>query len=411
MTRQKLSRFGKTAGRVILALLVTAFLLLPAIYTNSVFGYLPILFTLFLLLASGLYLYFMRKAISITADHGLTHATRGETVKVDLNIRNNSFLVCTKAKADIYVEDYLGSVNSFAETIFSIDSKSNADFGFDVAMDHIGVYKAGIRNMHIFGLLGVLSLNIPFESEFEVVVLPNVHEEEGDLSAESLTESADASSFVENDGSDYTGVRDYAFGDPMKRIHWKLSAHSNGYMTKITETGRKSDMAVILDMKAVKQSTEELLTLADGIVETGVSLIKSAQNQDIEHVLLYPDRDCQIVAAQPRNDSDYAELVRRLHPISFQTRDGFPDAVNIVRQEGQAANKAANVLVVTSNPDSTLLDTLVEIKNQQRNPMLYVILPPGSNADDRKKAAAGFGSLEDSGIYFELRAGRERIEF
>lgn len=411
MTRQKLSRFGKTAGRVILALLVTAFLLMPAIYTNSVFGYLPVLFTLFLLLASGLYLYFMRNAISITADHGLTHATRGETVKVDLNIRNNSFLVCTKAKADIYVEDYLGSVNSSAETIFSIDSKSNADFGFDVTMNHIGVYKAGIRNMHIFGLLGVLSLKIPFESEFEVVVLPTVHEEDGDLSAESLTESADASSFVESDGSDYTGVRDYAFGDPMKRIHWKLSAHSNGYMTKITETGRKSDMAVVLDMKAVKQSTEELLTLADGIVETGVSLIKSAQNQDIEHVLLYPDRDSQVVAARPRNQSDYAELVRRLHPISFKTKDGFPDAVNIVRQEGQAANKAANVLVVTSNPDSMLLDTLVEIKNQQRNPMLYVILPPGSNADDRKKAAAGFGSLEDSGIYYELRAGRERIEF
>ena len=56
-----------------------------------------------------------------------------------------------------------------------------------------------------------------------MLVLPKIHEEEEALSAESLTDSPDASSFMENDGFDYTGVREYAMGDSMKKIHWKLS--------------------------------------------------------------------------------------------------------------------------------------------------------------------------------------------
>lgn len=409
--KQTLGRILKTAGRVLLALLVTAALVIPAIYTNSVFGYLPILFALFLFVLSGVYLLLMRKAIDIAAENGSAQVTRGDTVKVDLNVRNKSILVCTKAKADIYVEDYLGHETSSAETIFSIDSKSKADFGFDVVMDHVGVFRSGIRNMHIYGLLGILSLKIPFESEYEVLVLPKTYEEVRDLSSESLTESADASSFVESDGSDYTGVREYAFGDPMKRIHWKLSAHANGYMTKITETGRKSDMVVVLDMRTAKHNSEELLSLTDGIVETGVSLLQTAEANDVENSMLFPDRDNQVVQMRPRNEADHAELIRHLHPISYKAKQNFPDAATILTQEGRTAGKAANVLVVTSNPDAALLDALVQIKTQQRNPLLFVILPPGSNADDRKRAAASFGSLEESGIYYEVRAGFDRIEF
>lgn len=395
-------KVGKCVLTAVIFLVLLIILILPAVYTNSIFGYFPILATLFLHLVSLVYLLIMRKSIRIQSDHRDVEVVRGETVRVELGILNRSFLVCTKAKADIYVQDYLGEDDSRTQAVFSIDSRSKADFGFDVHMDHLGQYTAGIRNMYIYGLLGIVRIPVSFDSEFHVLVLPKIHEEEEALSAESLTDSPDASSFMENDGFDYTGVREYAMGDSMKKIHWKLSAHSNGYMTKINEVGLKSDMAVILDMAADNYPTELLLSLNDGIVETAASLLLTAEKRDIDSVLLYPDEEKQIRAVFPKAQSDYAELIRRMVPITPNPPNGFLDAQEILTQEMAGANKRANLLVVTSRVTDGLMDTLTTVRSQQRNPLLFCVMPTNVTANERKEIQSRFYGLDEAGIPYRV---------
>lgn len=391
---------GALTGLAVLAVLFC--LLLPAVFNNSVFGYLPLLATAFLLLMSLLYLYIMRRSIVIDAEHKDVEVERGETVRVDLGIRNKSFLVCIKAKADIYVQDYLGEDDSRTEAVFSIDSRSQADFGFDVRMEHLGQYTAGIRNMHIYGLLGLLSIPIPFDTAFHVLVLPKIHEEEETLNAESITDSPNAFSFKEGDGFDYTGVREYEMGDSMKKIHWKLSAHSNDYMTKINEVGLKSDLAVILDMAADDYPPHLLLSICDGLVETAASVMLTAEKQDIDSVLLYPDKDRSIHALYPKTQQDYAELIRHMEPITPNPHDGFLDAQELLTIEMAGANKRANLLVVTSRVTDGLLDTLATVRSQQRNPLLYCIMPTNVTANERKEIQARFFGLDEAGIPYRV---------
>lgn len=400
-------KVGKRLVTGILFLVLLGILVLPAVYTNSIFGYFPILATVLLHLCSLVYLLIMRKSIVIEADHQDVEVERGETVRVDLGIRNKSFLVCTKAKADIYVQDYLGEDDSHSEAVFSIDARSEADFGFNVHMEHLGQYTAGIRNMHIYGLLGIIRVPIPFDSVFHVLVLPKVYEQEGALSAESLTDSPDASSFMENDGFDYTGVREYAMGDSMKKIHWKLSAHSSTYMTKVNEVGLKSDMAVIIDMAADGYPTEQLLSICDGIVETAASLLLTAEKRDIDSILLYPGREKQIGTLFPKTQSDYAELIRKMAPITPDPKTGFLDAQEILTQEMAGANKRANLLVVTSRITDGLLDTLTTIRSQQRNPILFCIMPTNVTANERKEINARFLGLDDAGIPYQILTAAE----
>ncbi len=395
-------KVGKKALTVLAVLLVLFCLLLPAVYTNSIFGYFPILVTLFLLLVSVLYLWLMRKSIVVDADRRDIEVERGETVRVDLGIRNKSFLVCNKAKADIYVQDYLGEDDSRTEAVFSIDSRSRADFGFDVRMEHLGQYTAGIRNMHIYGLLGLLSIPVPVDSSFHVLVLPQIHEEEETLNAQSITDSPNASSFKEGDGFDYTGVREYAMGDSMKKIHWKLSAHSMGYMTKVNEIGLKSDLAVVLDMAADPLPAPQLLSICDGLVETAASVMLTAEKQDIESVLLYPDKERSIQAIFPKTQQDYGELIKRMMPITPNPNAGFLDAQELLTIEMAGANQRANVLVVTSRVTDGLLDTLNTIRTQQRNPLLYCIMPTNVTANERKELQARFLGLDDAGIPYRV---------
>ncbi|MBR1704543.1 MAG: DUF58 domain-containing protein [Clostridia bacterium] len=395
-------KVGRKALTVLACLLVLLCLVLPAVYTNSIFGYLPILVTFFLLLVSALYLWILRRNIVVDTDRGDVEVERGETVRVDLGIRNRSFLVCNKAKADIYVQDYLGEDDSRTEAVFSIDARNQADFGFDVQMEHLGQYTAGIRNMHIYGLLGLLSIPIPIDSRFHVLVLPKVHEEEEALNAESITDSPNASSFKEGDGFDYTGVREYEMGDSMKKIHWKLSAHSMDYMTKVNEVGLKSDLAVILDMAADALPTPQLLSICDGLVETAASVMLTAEKQDIESVLFYPDKDRTIRAIFPKTQEDYAELIRHMMPITPNPKAGFPDAQELLTIEMAGANQRANVLVVTSRVTDGLLDTLTTIRNQQRNPLLYCILPTNVTANERKEIQSRFLGLDDAGVPYRV---------
>ena len=101
-------KIGKWIANVLIFLVLLGILIIPAVYTNSIFGYFPILATVFLHLVSLVYLLVMRKSIVIESDHQDVEVERGDTVRVDLGIRNKSFLVCTKAKAEIYVQDFLG---------------------------------------------------------------------------------------------------------------------------------------------------------------------------------------------------------------------------------------------------------------------------------------------------------------
>lgn len=408
MKKGRLKQAGHITRTALAVLLVVLLFIIPPIYTNSVFGYLPILFTLLLFLVSGIYLAVMKRKITIAADRKQTVTHRGESVKVDLNIRNNSILVCTKAVADIYVRDFMGIDDSFKQTTFSIDARSNADFGFDVRMDHVGVYTAGIRNMHVYGLLGILSIKIPFESDFSVTVLPRIYEEDSSLAAESLTDSPDASSYLENDGFDYTGVREYAMGDSMKKIHWKLSAHTSGYMTKINETGLKSDMAVLVDLRTEKRAPKHMLSVNDGLIETAASLLRAAEKKDIERSMVYPDKAGQLIRTLPTDDSDYAEILQKIHPITAAPEKGFPDGDALVQSAMSSASKAANVMICTSCMTPDLIESLAQLKAQQRNPMVFYILPEDAGPKARKTAEAALGGLSENGIYYEVRSCRKQ---
>jgi uncharacterized protein (DUF58 family) len=46
----------------------------------------------------------------------------------------------------------------------------------------------------------------------------------------------------------FAGVRPYEAGDPLNRIHWKLSGHAGGVQTKLYEPTRSADVVFALDL-------------------------------------------------------------------------------------------------------------------------------------------------------------------
>ena len=93
--KKVLKQTYKKGLSITLLLVVIALLILPAVYTNSLFGYLPIIAGTSLFFLSGIYLLIMKNKISVDAKVQNIEVVRGQQVLISLVITNKSFLVCS----------------------------------------------------------------------------------------------------------------------------------------------------------------------------------------------------------------------------------------------------------------------------------------------------------------------------
>lgn len=379
----------------------------PTRYINNIFGYLPLLFVTVSILLSFISFLIIKRGVRFTSDMGDAICYRGEKIGVSLSIENRSFLMCPKAVATVYISDIFGDVDTESKTVFTMDSKNKSSFSFDITMDHIGVYTAGIEDLVIYDFLGLFYSKVNGENNFNVTVLPNVYEfGQKSLKDQLLTESMNTDSAKESDGWDYTGVREYALGDSMKRIHWKLSAHSNVYMTKITETSQKCDAAVILDFVSEKYDNEALAYINDTLVEAALSCIEDISKKQMDYSLVFQNINGEIDATIPKGEDDYLMLVSSFPVIGPLKSSDTMDAADIIMAESRMASRSTNIIVFTSRITEELINQLISVKKQRRNPILYYVLPKGLNSKEQEKKLKELSSLDSNGVlYSHIVAG------
>lgn len=388
---------------IILVLLMAAFF--PAKYINSIYGYLPGLGLLSFLLVSVLSLLMIQKHIRFETEALDTVCLRGETVNTALKIINGSALTTPKVCVCLSISDANGRENFTCPITFGMYGKSETEFPLNFKMDHIGVYSAGVKTLQIYDPLGIFSITVKGDRKFQVTVLPKTFMmEEIRFDEKQLTESQNLQKSAVSDGFDYTGVREYALGDSMKRIHWKLSAHSSEYMTKVTESSRKSDLTVVVDFMALPFEGETLLNIYDSLVETALSLIEQASGKDVEYSLLFMGRDREINRVIPKGKQDYQDLVHLLPDIFTNLDTDRLDGSEILERERHLSNRSANLILVTARVTDRLVQELIAIKQQRRNPELYHIASADSDRIITGVLDASLAVLDDYDIRYHMIA-------
>lgn len=405
-----LAQHGYTAlkAAAILALLLTAFL--PAKYSSSPYGYLPGLLMLSLMLLSLIYFFLIKRSLRFETETTEEVCRRGETVNTVLRIGNRSVLICPKGKAYLAAMDFFGRETIASVTTFSMNGKSETEIPFHLEMDHLGVYTFGLKLLRIYDPLGIFSIAVREGKSFRVTVLPKLHPmEEIRLEERLLTEIRNISRSAVSDGFDYTGVREYALGDPMKRIHWKLSAHSSSYMTRIAESSRKNDLTVVIDFVPEQLDRSLLPYVFDCLAETALSLVEQAKNKDVEYSMLFIGRDREINRVMLKGPQDYESLIQMLPAFDMGFDTEFPDGAEILDTESHLGNRSSNIILCTSRITEELIRKLIDIRRQQRNPELYYIIPSGLNGAEAGKAPALLGALDESGIRYHFVTAEDAL--
>ena len=391
---------------------VAALVCAPAVFLNTVYGYLPALLLVFLLLVTAICLLLVSRSLSIETDCADVQCERGESVDVGLKLVNRSVLSCPRARAYLYISDLFGNNDSTRAVRFTVGAKSTVDFSFGMEMTHIGCYSIGLDHVEVWDALGLFRRRVPVSGRFTATVTPRRRAMDSlILSEDAAVEAAVETKISAVGGTDYTGVRAYALGDPMKQIHWKLSAHTREYVTKLQESNFQQEFSVLLDFAAGKNpDREQLLDLNDCLIETALSLVGEVSEQDASCSLLYSDKGGTVTKVSPSGQEDDLELIHSFAGITPEPGADFPDACQLLQEEARSSSRSSNVLLVTSRLTTDLVHELIRTKQQRRSPELWFVVPAEWSQRELEAACRPLKQLDDAEVpYFTVSTAENQI--
>lgn len=383
---------------------------IPAVYMNNAFGYLPILVIILSIPVSLLYRELLRRNIVCLEQNEISTCQRGESLHFSVKIQNLSPLICPKAEAVLFRSDPFGEIQTATAVPLSINPFETREFSFTIPFAHVGRYKVGLKELRVFGLFGVASTVVSAKSSHLVDVVPKSYY----LSTlavydKAYTESQRSLILSAAEEMDYAGVREYAFGDPIKMIHWKLSAHLEGYLTKQMEGYGASGISILVDLQLPNYSTEILMNVLDCLVETSASLCRYAKRNGMDYEILYYDKSSDKRRFIPADDLvDFSQLLNDVTVI-HKPPNGNADLLRLLREELISLYGKANLAVCTANVTPELLQSLIDAKGRKRHAILFYALPDTIDDVMRKERKKSVSVLETAGIPYYIFSSPEDI--
>lgn len=399
------------SGLALMLAAVFCVLCVPSIYMNTIYGYLPAIFLAVLLILSRLSLKILGDRITMESGNTDLQCERNSAVHAGLSVLNHSRLTDPKAKACLSVSDVFGENDSVSELYLTLAARSKNNFDFDLDMPHIGLYTIGIKEIELYDFFGIFRRHLETAEEFKVTVLPIIRDPgELEMQETAMAESVRETRTKIPNGSDYIGVREYEQGDAMKQIHWKLSAHSRTYMTKIYESNREMSFSVILDFAAFENDdTEELMEINDCLIETALSLLEEIRRRHAIYALLYTNRRQELCRETVSGRENYGDLVRDFSMICPDPAPGFPDAAVLLQNEQLGINGSSDLLIVTSRVTEELVQEILRTARLEKRPELYYILPARLNSRERELLGKLLLALEEAGIPYTFVSTEENV--
>ena len=171
------------------------------------------------------------------------------------------------------------------------------------------------------------------------------------------------------------GVRDYHFGDSLKRIHWKTTARIGHLQTKVFEPTTTIDMGIFLDVRTIKPT---FWGSVPQLLELGIMASASISNYALKagyRVGLYvnqrkrfPD---ELMKIPPSQHAD--QLLHILEALAQIDASETMPIARLVQNESRNLAWGSTMVVISAIPTNALFSTLIQMKRGGRRVALIVV--------------------------------------
>lgn len=343
---------------------------------QNVFGRMPLCIMISIALFSLAHMALVYRFFSFKENDADKTCTRGREFHYKFDLVNDSVLFFTHVKAAFFN----GCGQTQRDMAVRPHGKQSVEFNY--SFKHIGKYKIGFLNARIYGPLDIFF--IPYRNyRHEVLVLPRI---------ESIDRFININ---ENDGAqpmyrmlpqnskpgELDAVRRYVPGDSLRRIHWKLTAHTGRYMSRACENPSSPEVSIFADLYRPCFTGETALSVFDAVVESALAAANCAVGQGCRaHIVFEKDK-----LAVTYDIDDYAELQKTAGNLALCGYDAADRVESLVDGCERTQDGFSNFVICTPNLDYDLACYITGLKGLGKNPMLFYIAPEGADSPSGRK--------------------------
>jgi len=301
-----------------------------------------------------------------------------ESSSVVIEILNRSSLPLYWLEVMVYLPQKLVFQDKIG-AVYRIPSKESVFLNYEIKGIKRGCFELGPVILHSFDILSGEELKNEFKPPERLIVYPKIvpitsgrlhsYQPIGELRAEEV---------AFEDPSRFSGTREYTNTDPLKRIHWKVSAHTGRLQVKVYEPTIGAQSVIFLNLRyqdyqafdrdykmelAVTLSSSLAAFLigkkqAVGLITNGGDMLVSEENIPIQKVY-------------PKQGEEH--LIRILEVLARCTLRRTEQFINTIYSESQLFPRWINLLVITPRETREIMEFLIGIRHRGSNVTLFTL--------------------------------------
>ena len=340
---------------VLLGLLLGVLLALAAFGTGS--ALLLILGALCLLVSAyaGISVLWAVHTLHCEADAGEICPVRGDTAKVRLTLRT----ACPLPLGRITVR-----LSGSEDSAMPVPAGRSAELTAEMAARHVGPFAMNVHSVEVYDLFGLCSaVWLPADQVSAALVLPRTFPVTP-LTFAPVDAGLGTMARATEDLGSPADIRKYQSGDPLKRIHWKLSARRRELVVRRYEEPVLHEGLVLLDC-AFAEGEE---SLRDAVLEAAASVMEEEISRGSTLTLpLMGSRPLQVTTAM-----GLPAILRHLARAERSADFRFPE---FLLQESRLVRTVGAVVVITARLNGLIADLLIQMRRLGPALRLYIITP------------------------------------
>lgn len=298
------------------------------------------------------------------------YAVKGEKVNFSFYIINEDFFLYPYMRATFFGADTIFT-QQFHTKSFSLVPYSKISFSFEIECKYRGIYPIGLKSIEIEDFLGIFKLKYNINETKELIVYPKtIPLDRFLLKTNFISDTHTILNTMHEYMTTISDIRKFAYGDTIKRIHWKLSAKMDELLVKNFQSTSQTSATLFLDLKRFNCPNEKRIILEDKLIESAVSVAYYCLSNWIPmNFIFYMDG---IVNLEAKTPLDFDELYRMLAKLKFIEQVEIKDLIDVYLKNNF---KKTNIIIFTSDINYALYNQIYKTRFSGYEVSLIYISP------------------------------------
>ena len=206
------------------------------------------------------------------------HLTKNEQATWQMIFTNHSRVPVAAMKMEVVFEHVFTKQQERKNIQIALPAKKAATINVEMKHQYSGQIIARIAAVEIQDALGTFRVDQTIEMEQSALIMPNSLIKNMKRSAHPLFYSAGSTSAIHSNGDDLAELKVYKPGDPVKRIHWKLSSKVDELFVKQLEITTDDLVTMTVDFTSFNNDIDVYDQLVESVGAQLFSFIYAGRN-------------------------------------------------------------------------------------------------------------------------------------